>query len=719
MSRARFAAFVLVAALPAMAALPVPATAQPTTTRPATAPPAYAQPAQARPDKARGRSAASPRSDVRELTRTRFTLEGEPLPDSAPALRPRSRAAAKPTPPVGTVREWLGLDDTTGKLYRKKYQLRAIGEHIEVWVAQDLAFPATDCRKGSIEVTPASVAALVKEFDETIYPKETAVFSTPPDRNGSAATLDGDFTGDGDKTVTLVDNVRDANYFTFPQAVTYVAGFFSQELNELFDRNVMTIDAYDWKHRLGARPADDPTDDLCTSRPARPRMYEATFAHEWQHLLEYYADPAETTWLDEGLADFASTLTGYVDGRATAHDAGNDTHLMCYQGYGPMKTRYNANPRDCGGPQNSLNLWDEGAPSEVLADYGNVYQFVLYLRDRFGVGTVSMLHRDPLRQGLAAVQAALPTGVPLYDVLHDFQLMTLVDAVAGEPGGTVSGVDPARVTAESLRSSVNLSNKSAYDLAGAAPNGADYVPLPTPLTSLSFRGAKTLDPLPLGWSIAGGTLFSGNVNNLDAYAVRPVTVPTGAPVLALETSYAAEERHDYAYVMISINGGRTYHAVTGDRTVPGPLGPGLTGASNGVVTTTFDLRAYAGKSVLLGLRYVTDAAVAKGGWRIGTMTLAGRTLSDGSTLAGWKPPTAITPTPVHDWHVRLVGLGANRVAVVPVSQFRRLASYPKVVAVVSYDEPTEKETRYAPYRLTANGVLQPGGGHDGSSGSRP
>ncbi|MBB4690388.1 immune inhibitor A domain-containing protein [Paractinoplanes abujensis] len=676
MNRDRFAAF---AALVLFTGIPIPATAQPAET-----------------------AVSAP--DTRELSHRHFTLDGRPLPtDTKP--RPQARRAAGPTPAVGTVREWVGLDDTTGDLYRKNYTLKAVGRHIEVWVAQDLAFPATDCRKNSIEVTDKNIADLVREFDGTIYPKETAVFSIPPERNGAAATMDGDFTGDGDKTVTLVDNIRDANYFTFPKAVTYVAGFFSRQLNELFDRNVMTIDAYDWKHRLGARPADDPTGDLCTSRPARPRMYEATFAHEWQHLLTYYTDPDEKTWLNEGMADFAQSLTGYVDGHAGVHDPGNDTHLMCFQGWGPVHTPYNINPRDCGGPQNSLNLWDEGAPSEVLADYGNVYQFMLYLHDRFGIEVLTMLHRDGMRQGLAAVQAALPVGVALYDVLHDFQLMTLLDGV----DGPVAGIAAERVTAASLRSSINLSNRTAYDMPGAAPNGADYVPLPTPLKSVSFRGASTLDPLPTGWTIAGGTLFSGNADDLDSYAVRKVTIPAGEPVLSLETSYAAEERYDYAYVMISINGGRTYHAVTGDRTVPGRLGPALTGASNGVVTANYPLRAYAGRKVLLGLRYVTDAAGSKGGWRIGTITLAGRKLSDGTSLAGWAAPTALRRTPVHAWHVRLAGLAPGRAEVVPLSQVERLAAYPRVVAIVSHDEPTESEKRYAPYRLIANGTLQPGG----------
>jgi immune inhibitor InhA-like protein len=649
-------------------------------------------------------------SDIRELDRTRFTPDGRVLPEHPRYRpRPRGRVAPKPTPPVGTERQWLGLDETDGKIYPKAYKLRAVGRHIEVWVANDIAFPAADCRKNAIEVNDAQVAALIKEFDETIYPKETAAFSTPPNRDGTRATAAGDFTGDGDKTVTLIDNIRDENYYKFPAAVTYVAGFFSPALNEKFDRNVMTIDAYDWKHRLGADPADEPTDDLCSSRPAKPRMYEATFAHEWQHLLEYYADPDEEVWANEGLADFAQTLTGYVDGTATVYDRANDNHLGCFQGFGNVKTKFNINPRECGGPQNSLNLWDEGAPTEVLSDYGIVYQLLLYLRDRFGIETISMLHKDGLRHGLAGIQAALPTGTNLYDVLHDFQTMTLVDKIVGDGGGRMLGVPLERVTAPSVRSTVNLDNKTAYDTPGAAPNGADYVPLPTPVRSVDFRGAKTLPPLAVGWTVADNTLFSGNVTDLDSYAVLPVAVPTGAPVLKLETSYGMEDSYDFGYVTVSTDGGKSYQPVAGDRTVQGLLGPGLTGASGKVVTASYNLRAYAGKKVLLGLRYVSDKVVNKGGWRIGKISLGERVLSDGSTLTGWKSPTALVPTPVHSWHVTLVGIDGKRAQIVPVDKFALLKAYPKVVAIVAYDEPTEKVHQYAPYRLVVNGKLQPGG----------
>ncbi|NUW34240.1 immune inhibitor A [Nonomuraea sp. SMC257] len=693
-------------------------------------------------------------SDVRELTRKDFTLDGKPVKvPSAYQARPNARAkAAADTPPVGTVRQWLGMDDFNGRLYRKDYTLRAVGENIEVWVANDLAFPAGDCRTqipSSTQITDAQVTDLAREFDTTMYPKETAAFSRPPDRDGTHAVLGPDangnggvYTGAGNRTVTLVDNVRDDNFYQFPAAPTYIAGFFSAQFNELLDRNVMTIDAFDWLHRTGANPPDEPTADLCTSRPARPRQYEKTFAHEWQHLAHYYTDPLETTWMNEGLSDFAQTVTGYADAQATVFDRGADSHIFCFQGFGTVQTPYNTNPRDCGGPENSLNLWGEGAnASGVLADYGNAYSFMLFLYDRYGTDFMSRLHRDGALQGLASVRAALEArGMKnLYQVIHDYQTMTLVDKIVGESSrGVMLGVPKKRVTTTSLRSTVNLDNPASYKTAGAAPNGADYVPLQkadgkvlrgVDVRSLSFEGAKTLPPQPLAWTVvsddpdrAGNpVLWSGNASNLDAAAVTKLTVPTADPTLRFLAKYGAEAGFDYGYVVVSTDGGATYTAIAGDHTVTGPLGPAVNGTTTGFQPHTYSLAAYAGKEILLGFRYVSDGGVNEGGFRIDDVTVGGTAVSDGSSLEPFDSPTEIYPTPVANWNVRLVGLDdKHQVALQVESDGRRtitlnrlqlavLAPFPKVVAVVAYDDPTEQVGQYAPYTLKVNGVTQPGG----------
>ena len=665
--------------------------------------------------------AVPPVPDVRELTRKHLDVSGLTMRRQTAG---RTRTAAKPTPAVGTKREWLGLDDIAGTLYRKDYTLRGVGAHIEVWVADDVAFPEGDCREASSTVvTDQQIGALIREFDKRIYPRETAAFSVPRDRDGTAPALaGGDYTGDGDKTVTLVDNVRDANYSQFPQSPTYVAGFFSAQLNALVDRNVMTIDAYDWEHRSGAAPPDEPTDDLCTSRPARPRMYEGTFAHEWQHLLQSYTDPVEDLWVNEGLSDYAQSLVGYVDGNATVYHPGADNHLVCFQGFGLVRTRYNTNPRDCGGAQNSLHLWGEGAPAEVLADYGNAYQFMLYLRDRFGPEVLERLHRDGRHQGLPAVAAALGPDVRLRAVLHDYQTMTLVDKIVGDtPDGTMAGVPKRKVTSPSVRSTVNLANPASFDQPGAAPNGADYVRLRNAagkflrgdqLRSVTFAGDRTLPPRPLQWTVQKGALFSGNTSTLDAAAVVAVTVPTQDPVLRMRAKYTTEQGYDYGYVTVSTDGGRTYTAVAGNNTVTGPFGPALNGASEGFQPQTYDLKAYAGRKILLGFRYVSDASVDEGGWFIDDVRVGATTVSDGTSLTGFRSPTQIVPARVHGWHVKLVGLDqvGRRARQVDPAAYAALRGYPKVVAIVAYDEPTGLLTQYAPYRLTVNGVVQPGGG---------
>jgi hypothetical protein len=690
-------------------------------------------------------------NEMRELTKTDFTIDGKKA-DISPSYQPKagarsSKAAAAPTPAVGTVREWLALDDEAGNFYRKNYTLRGVGDKIEVWVANDLSFPADDCRNqipSSTQITDAQVNALITEFDTNIFPKETAAFSTPPDRDGTNPQdpepgQGRDYTGDGDKTVTLVDNVRDANFYNFPEASTYIAGFHWATFNEFFDRNVMTIDAFDWLHRTGANPPNEPTDDPCTSRPARPRGYESIFAHEWQHLLQYYTDPNEKSWINEGLSDFAQTLVGYVDGTRTVFEPGADSHLYCYQGFGTVKTQYNTNPRDCGGPQNSLNVWNEGAPADVLADYGIVYQFMLFLYDRYGLDFISRLHRDAEHQSMAALNAALEAeGVKdVYQVIHDYQTMTLVDKIVGDRFGIMLGRAKKHVTSRSVRSTVNLANPESYNDPGAAPNGADFVQLQNAggatlrgvdLRSLTFQGARTVAPSPVTWTVvsddpdrAGNpVLFSGNASSTNASIVVPVTVPAGGADLTFLAKYGAEAGYDYGYVKVSTDGGRTYTAIAGDRTVAGPDGPSLNGTTTGFEPHTFDLAAFAGKSVLLSLQYVSDGGVNEGGLLIDDITVGGTVVSDGSSLAPFKSPSQIHPAPIA-WNLRLIGIDEKRHTAwqfeyknKPDLTLNRwdlalLSIFPKVVAVVAYDEPTATVTQYAPYTLTVNGVVQPGG----------
>ncbi|HEU4487943.1 MAG TPA: peptidase M6, partial [Actinomycetota bacterium] len=313
--------------------------------------------------------------------------KGRPLPlvSSARRVARRARAsfrAAQAAPPVvGDLRAWLALDDAAGAVYLKNYRLRGVGDKVEVWVAHEtddvsrnLQFRRGDCRNGErTTITDAQVDYLIDEFDNNMFPKESQAFSVPPDRDGANAQLPGlvdlppdYYSGEGDNIVVLIDNVRDSNFYDYNNSKnnTYIAGFFFSLFNELVDRNVMTIDAFDWLHRTGANPPNEPAPgNVCASRPARPFQYESTFAHEYQHLLEYYEDPDEASWVNEGLSDWAQTLVGYVDPSKPITDQDFDSHVQSFLGFYGVLTPANPNPRPSG-PETSLNLWGDQGDDE-------------------------------------------------------------------------------------------------------------------------------------------------------------------------------------------------------------------------------------------------------------------------------------------------------------------------------------------------------------------
>jgi len=673
---------------------------------------------------------------------------------------------------VGDSKFWLALDDLNGELYVKQYTLRGVGDHIEVWVASDddgvsvgTDFPAGDCRNGvRTQVTDQQVQYLIDQFDGTIYPAESSIFSVPPDRDGSDALLaellglPADYyVGDGDNIVTLVDNVRDDNFYDTNNANTfsYIAGFFASFNNEYLNRNVMTIDAWDWLHRTGANPPHEPTDDPCTSAPARPFLYEGVFAHEYQHLLEYYEDPGETTWVNEGLADWIEAYTGYVDRSIPVTTLGFDSHTQCFLGWLGVQTDANPIPAE-GGPEQSLNLWGDqtDAESEVLCDYGAAATMMHLLADRFGPGFMGEFHRDDLH-GFESLQGLLDAaGGPNVETMIDtWAGMAALDGVLDD-GAKLEGDRAGRFRVDDLDATVNWDTDQAYSSPGAPPNGSDFVRLRSPygyipahrLKGIFFRGATQLPTLPLEWAVdpdpvdrpADPALYAGTGDSLDRAMVREVAVPAGSPALTFAADWSLEEGYDYAYVQISTDGGDTYGSIPCTDQVDGPLGPAYNGESDAFLPETCDLSAWAGQNVVLSFRLVTDQSVHFDGLWVDDVAIDGSALSDGSSLDGWSSPTEFNPIEVDGYTVRIVaydlghgnartGHGHHGRTTAWTTTLRLSDRFvgglrgwrlhraigwraDLVAVIVTHHDPTEQVQQYAPYVLYANGNLQPGGG---------
>ena len=200
-----------------------------------------------------------------------------------------------------------------------------------------------------------------------------------------------------------------------------------------------------------------------------------------------------------------------------------------------------------------------------------------------------------------------------------------------------------------------------------------------------------------------------------------MTVPTANPTLSFTERHLAELGYDYAYTVVSTDGGETYTPLADANTVAGPLGPSLNGDSAAFATQTFDLSAYAGQTVLVGFRYVSDGGVNDGGWYVDDVKVGDTPVSDGSDASVFSSPTQINPVEVANWNVRIVGLdaaghrgvirqfdGATTLSL-DAEDLRPFRGYPTVVAIVGYDDPTEQVQQYASYTLTANGAVQAGG----------
>jgi hypothetical protein len=654
---------------------------------------------------------------------------------------------------VGDVRTWLALDDYKDQIYLKNYTLRGIGQHIEVWVANNLAFPAGDCRNdiGLATVTDAQVQSFIDEFDSNIYPKESEAFSVPPRLDGKDAPLnqilgtDANYLhGQGDNIVVLVDNVRDANYYApgTPDGQTYIAGFFYSTFNYYADRNVMTIDAYDWLHRTGANPPTDsyPNCPYASGNP-RPHLYEGTFAHEYQHLLEYYSDPDEVSWVNEGLSDYAQTLVGYVDPTIPQGQTGADSHIGCFEGW--LGTSY-------GGPENSLTNWgDQGAP-EILCDYGAAYSFMSMLAARYGDGFMSALHKAQGNglAGLDEVLASYATGKTATQVVHEWAALMALD---NEAGSSLTGGSTADYTSTGLWSTINWANPRAYSNAGAPPNGADFVPLGpvSSIDSIDFKGDATLPEHPVAWTSTtsapnrGGdaVLYSGAANNRDEAIVRQVSFGS-SPTLSFDAQWNEEDGWDFGFVQVSTDGGASYKSLactdTTTTTDPGALPtaknnvPGFNGYSGGWKPETCDVSAYAGKIVYLSFRAFNDPGtlgsssdIPAGFW-VDNVTVDGAVVSDGSDLAAWRSATQVYPTPAAGYTVQLVaydGSGNAWYYDLPIdSSFHGSLSGTElgsalgstattVGAIVMLDDPSESVPAgdQGGYTLQVNGGTQPGG----------
>ncbi|WP_254543223.1 immune inhibitor A domain-containing protein [Halomarina pelagica] len=584
---------------------------------------------------------------------TRLPVDADTLPGDAAGASGDGASAAgsgggtgSTAAQEGQTKYFLALDYASGGYYFKEFTLREVGEEVEIWVAEDLSWPSDDPRS-TPRVTDAQLDYLAEEFDSNIYPTESELFGTPAPRNGTEALdealglPENYWRTDGEgRSVVLVDNVRDENYYDadYPN---YVAGFYSPTIQRYTDRNVVTVDAYDWQHRAGGpdAPWKEPGDERNV-----PHLVEGTFAHEYQHLVHGDLDADETTWVNEGLSDFAEYAVGY------GHPEG---HVSAFEA----------------SPDNSLVEWEDEGAINVLADYGHAYLFQLYLYEQYGEDAIRAIARDD-QNGIASVEGVLEAEGhegDFYSLYQDFSTATVADGMgrASKPRYEfrtidldVNTSDPDREAAAWGASHTTVDAAGEGPVAGVTINGIDFT---------GTRWTTAADPTGSGDTV----LYSGRGDLLDNRAIFEAHLTNVEdPTLGFETYYDIERAWDYGFVQVSTDGGETWTSLANGNTsteladgahpdVAANV-PGFTGSTNGSwVTEEFDLSAYAGQEVLVAFRYQTDWAVANEGWYVRDVAVSGTNVSyDGSSVAPFRSLREVREDYV-EYQFTLVGVMNN------------------------------------------------------------
>jgi hypothetical protein len=539
---------------------------------------------------------------------------------------------------------WL-LDDYFGTYRLATFTLFSQGNLGEVWVQDNLNWPAGDPRSNSLQVvTQAQTDLLLGEFENNIFAKDTAFYGTPAVQDGSNANfgapyglpdsaslcaavgLDSsycDYSDASGRQLILIENVRDDQYYD-PTYPNYIAGFYSSTFDSVFDRNTMTIDSYDWANRIGGEGS-------------RPYVYESTFAHEYQHLIHADYVSGDSTFINEGFSMYAEYLCGYgVD-------------------YGYVNAYFAQ-------PWNSLTEWGDLGGINILGDYGEAMLFIHYVENHYpGFQSKFMQNGVP---GVAGIEQAVADvmghkahshhQVTFDQLFNNFHLANVIQAKWGPY--SYSSIDFSQANPLNVQSFVDNAATGSSNTYGTNYYLVDGLNGKYDLTfSGDIYSSVPQDP---GWTIGSdGFWYSGTGDEVDRAIFGSAYVDPANPTLSFYTEYIIEEGWDFGLVQVSTDNGATWTSQSNSYTTsdhadgayPAIIDqlPGLTGGPV-TDTMTFDLSAYAGQTVLFQFRYMTDWSFNEVGWYIdsNSVTVSG-THVDLTTVA---PP----PPPSVDWTVTVV-----------------------------------------------------------------
>ncbi|GAB4497359.1 MAG: immune inhibitor A [Anaerolineales bacterium] len=319
-------------------------------------------------------------------------------------------------------------------------------------------------------------------------------------------------------------------------------------------------------------------------------------AHEFQHMIHWYQDRNETSWLNEGFSELAAFLNGY--------DVGGHDYSFASD------------------PDLQLNTWPNDG--DTGPHYGASFLFVTYFLDRFGEDATKALVAEQAN-GMTSVDLVLEqidatdplTGMPVRadDVFLDWTITNLVQSTSVADGryDYVGYKSPPRfnVTETFSNCPADAVTREVHQYA------ADYIRINCRGSfTLRFTGSTQVGALPIDAYSGSYAFWSNRGDDSNMWMQRKFDFrEVSAPIaFSYRVWYDLETDYDYVYLLASTDDGATWQIIrTPGSTDEDPSGNSYGWAYNGVTNgwqqETVDLSAFAGKQVILRFEYVTDAAV--------------------------------------------------------------------------------------------------------------
>ncbi len=480
-------------------------------------------------------------------------------------LAKRLRGVFEITPPSETVaiplqkgdrQTFWVMDVDEDRNFQVSAKLVYISEHLYFWVEDGLS------------VNQRALKRLVDAFDQQIYPTNRQFFGSE--------WMPG-IDGDSRLHILYVKGVGNS-----------IAGYFASS-----DEYPVQVNEFSNMREMFLLNAD--------SARLNDGYTYGVLAHEFQHMIHWYQDRNEETWMNEGFSELAALLNGY--------DIGNADQIFTQD------------------PDIQLTDW----PSKPdPAHYGASFLFLTYFLDRFG-DTATQAVVANQANGLTSIDQVLAdldardniTGklVRADDVFIDWAVANyLQDGRVGDGRYSYHNYKAAPKTA-----ATEIVNDCSGDpeTRQVKQYGADYIRIRCSGDFvLRIEGASDVKLLPTEPHSGKYAFWSNRGDESDMTLTHTFDFKnvTGALTLNYWTWYDIEKGFDQLYLLASEDSGQSWQILT---TPSGSLqdlsgnslGWSYTGQSGADVTQSqwileqVDLSSLAGKEVQLRFEYVTDAAV--------------------------------------------------------------------------------------------------------------